>query len=183
MLKALFSLLKPTPDRTFGALISDYNSSRDFAALASTSQVVYGRVLAHLADSFGHDTPLTKLTRDRIERHLRLRTAGAAGDDLKKIRILFKHAINQGWLSADPSAGIKRAKPGRGHHTWTEAEITQFEQRWPIGSRERRALSLLLFTGQRRSDVIRMKWSDISDGVLHLRQGKTGATLAIPLHP
>src|SRR5262249_7916413 len=62
-------------------------------------------------------------------------------------------------------------------------EIAQFEQRHPIGSRARLALALLLYTGQGRSDVVRMGRQHIRDGVLHIRQQKTGAELAIPVHP
>jgi integrase len=41
----------------------------------------------------------------------------------------------------------------------------------------------LLYTGQRRSDIVQMGRQHIRDGILHLRQQKTGAPLAIPLHP
>ena len=41
----------------------------------------------------------------------------------------------------------------------------------------------LLFTGQRMSDVSRMAWSDVRDGAIRVVQGKTGAKLAVPLHP
>jgi integrase len=44
------------------------------------------------------------------------------------------------------------------------------------------ALALLLYTGQRRGDVVRMGRQHIKDGVLTLRQMKTGAELAIPVY-
>jgi integrase len=40
-------------------------------------------------------------------------------------------------------------------HTWEVDEVRQFEERHPVGTKARLALALLLFTGQRRSDVIR----------------------------
>ena len=39
---------------------------------------------------------------------------------------------------------------------WTDAEIAEYEARHPIGSKARLALALLLYTGQRRSDVVTM---------------------------
>lgn len=36
-------------------------------------------------------------------------------------------------------------------------------------------------TGQRRKDIIRMKFSDVWDGHLHMIQEKTGMRLALPL--
>jgi integrase len=70
-----------------------------------------------------------------------------------------------------------------GHHSWTDAEIAQFERCHPVGSRARLALALLLYTGQRRSDVIRMGPQHVREGVLHVKQDKTGIELALPLHP
>jgi integrase len=42
---------------------------------------------------------------------------------------------------------------------------------------------LLLYTAQRRADVVQMGRQHLRDGLLHLRQSKTGRQLAIPLHP
>ncbi|HGH3389972.1 phage integrase Arm DNA-binding domain-containing protein [Citrobacter portucalensis] len=44
-----------------------------------------------------------------------------------------------------------------------------------------RGMLLALMTGQRLSDICKMKFSDISDGYLHIEQQKTGARIAIPL--
>jgi integrase len=76
-----------------------------------------------------------------------------------------------------------------GFHSWTDAEIAQFEKHHPVGSRPRLALALLLFTGQRRSDVVSMGRQHIRDAVidgkatqlLHVKQQKTGAELDIPV--
>jgi integrase len=82
------------------------------------------------------------------------RSPGAANGLLKKIRILMRFGIERGWRQDDPAVGIRRYPAGRGHHTWTEDEIRRFEQRWPLATRERLAFDLILYTGQRRSDVI-----------------------------
>jgi integrase len=58
---------------------------------------------------------------------------------------------------------------------WNESDIAQFEEHWPIGSRERFAFTLLLYTGQRRGDVIRLGRQHAHGKFLELRQGKTGA--------
>ena len=44
-------------------------------------------------------------------------------------------------------------------------------------------LALLLYTGQRRGDVIRMGRQRVRAGVLYVAQEKTGVELAIPVHP
>ena len=42
---------------------------------------------------------------------------------------------------------------------------------------------MLLCTGQRRSDVVRMAWDDVDGGSIRVVQGKTGTKLSVPLHP
>jgi integrase len=44
------------------------------------------------------------------------------------------------------------------------------------------ALGLLLYTAQRRSDVVKMGPQHISNGTVRVRQQKTGANLRIPVH-
>ena len=51
------------------------------------------------------------------------------------------------------------------------------------GTRARLAFDLMLYTGQRRSDVIRMGHQHVRNGVLSIRQSKTGTMVEIPLHP
>jgi integrase len=69
------------------------------------------------------------------------------------------------------------------HHTWTEAELKQFEAKWRLGTRERLAYALLLYTGQRVGDVVKMNRSDVSEGLIHVVQQKTGTELYVPIHP
>src|SRR5262245_17620934 len=56
----------------------------------------------------------------------------------------------------------------RGHseglHPWTVAEVEQFEACYPIGSKARLALALLMYTGVRRSDVVKLGRQHVRDG-------------------
>lgn len=59
------------------------------------------------------------------------------------------------FISNNPARDVDYIKTGSiGFHTWTVDEVRQFEERHPIGTKARLAMSLLLFTGQRRSDVV-----------------------------
>jgi len=100
---------------------------------------------------------------------------------LKMLRILIKHAIMLGWLQHDPSLGIKRPKQGE-VRSWSDAELSRFESHWPVGTKQRLAFGLMLYTGQRRSDVHRMVWGDVTGETIRVVQQKTGAKLTIPLH-
>jgi len=106
---------------------------------------------------------------------------GAALSILKMLRVLIRHAIEIGWLKHDPSTGIKRPKTNE-MRSWTDTEIAAFEKQWPIGTKERLGFALMLYTGQRRSDVHRMTWADVNAGKIRVAQQKTGRKLTIPLH-
>ncbi|MEJ0061499.1 MAG: tyrosine-type recombinase/integrase [Terricaulis sp.] len=69
-----------------------------------------------------------------------------------------------------------------GFPTWSEGDIEKFEKKWERGTRERLALALLLYTGQRRGDVVRMGRQHVSGESIRVVQNKTGASLVIPMH-
>ena len=108
----------------------------------------------------------------------------AARNLLRVLKVLMAHCISNRMRDDDPTQGIRTPKiKTEGYTPWSEQDVATFEARHPIGSRARLALALLLYTGQRRGDVIHIGRQHIRDGVLHLRQRKTGAVLAIPVHP
>ena len=111
-------------------------------------------------------------------------TPGSAHALMSSLSVLMAFAVDTGLRQDNPTLGIKRPKlRGEGFKTWSEADIAQFENRHPVGSRARLALALLLYTGQRRGDVIRMGPQHVNNGAIELRQQKTKTCLAIPIHP
>src|SRR5262245_1256100 len=99
---------------------------------------------------------------------------GARKNWLKALRGLLQYCVKEELCKEDVTASIKHAAPGGSFHTWTDEEIAQFEAHHPVGSKPRLAFALLLYTGQRRGDVIRMGRQHIKDGVLTIVQQKTG---------
>jgi integrase len=125
------------------------------------------------------------LTRPHVERMIadRAATPAAARTFLKCLRGLMQFCVSEGMRADDPTAGIKNIKlKSAGIYTWTEADIATYESRHHIGTRPRLALALLLYTAQRRGDVIRMGRQHIRTDALHVTQQKTGAELLIPVH-
>jgi integrase len=107
---------------------------------------------------------------------------GAAITLLKRLRTLARFALEVGWVAIDPTHKVRSFRSQR-IHTWTEDEIATFEERWPVGTKQRLAFALHLYTGQRGSDVHQMTWADIAGDTLRVVQQKTGAKLALTLHP
>jgi integrase len=76
---------------------------------------------------------------------------------LNTVRVMFQWAKREGRIPDDPSAGVTREKvKTTGYRTWSEAEIQRFEAAHAIGTKARLAFALLLYTGQRRGDVVKL---------------------------
>ena len=87
-------------------------------------------------------------------------------------------------MRENPCEGVRGiAAKTEGYHVWTDVEIARFEARWPIGTRERLAFAVLLFTGLRRGDAANLGGRHIQGGVISIRTGKTGQIVIIPLLP
>ena len=104
---------------------------------------------------------------------------------LRVLRVLLGFAVEQGLRSDNPALGIKLKAmiETSGYHSWTEDELRQYEQRHPIGTKARLALALLLYTAQRRADVVRLGPSNAQNGRLYLTQSKTRTEMDIPVAP
>lgn len=104
----------------------------------------------------------------------------------KELVRFFEFAKKTGMIDHNPAEQTERVKRPRsagrnGFHTWSEQEIAQFRQKWPLGTRQRLALELILWTDQRRSDVVKMGMADTREGCIPVQQEKTGATLWLPM--
>jgi enterobacteria phage integrase len=171
-------------DGTVGVLVAGFYRSAAFENLKPQSQRLYRLVLDKFAQEDGHrlvrDMP-RRVAMSMIEEIGSIRP-GMANLTLKTMRRLFAYAIKKELRNDNPFVGIEPYKLGT-HHTWTDAEIARFEAVWQIGTRERLAFDLLLYTGQRVGDVAAMRRSDLRSGEIHVTQQKTGTELVIPLHP
>src|SRR5262249_41829573 len=168
---------------TVSAAIAAYYRDNRFTALAPGTQQARREILERFRAEHG-DKRLAGLQKQHVAAILGAKKPFAARNWLKALRGLMQFAVAMGLIGRDPTADFEPAKAKAGRiHTWTEGEIEQFEQRHPVGSRARLAMALLLYTGQRRSDVVRMGPQHIRRGVLSVTQQKTGTELAIPVHP
>lgn len=118
-------------------------------------------------------------------RHVRADVAVAGNPEarLKAWRVWSAICLPMGWISDDPTHGIKkprRAATG-GHPTWTLNEIAAFRAAYPIGSTPRAIMELALWTGARIGDLVRIGPQHVErDGVLVFRQSKTGDASYVP---
>jgi integrase len=136
------------------------------------------------------DMPLTRMTEDAVEvlRDRKIGTPEAANARLKAIRQVFKFGVKKKLAPRNPARDVEYFKSGSaGFHTWTPEEVKQFEARHAVGTKARLALALMLFTGQRRSDIIRFGKQHAKGGKLtftqHKGRNRKPKRLTLPILP
>ena len=100
--------------------------------------------------------------------------------EIKFLSVLFNWSRARGYMTApNPCTGITRQMRGESRRTIyvTNEDFARVYRHAIQPLRD--AMDLAILTGQRPADVFKMRWTDISDGVLNVIQNKTGATVRI----
>jgi integrase len=173
---------QPFPRGTLGWLGVQYFKSEEFKALDPKSQKNRRGVLEECFRKPHKDDdpepmgfcPLTSLAARHIQRLRDIKVAaglkGAANNRRKYLSAMCAWAVDGAkppLLRSNPCRDVKRVKHvTEGFHTWSLEEIAKFEARWPVGTKPRLALALLLFTGARREDMVTLGRQHVSGGWL-----------------
>jgi integrase len=174
-----------TKPGSVSAVIIAYYLSPEFLGLAPSTKVTYRRQLERFRHEHG-DKRIALIQRQHIKAILgrMAATPAAANNLLDLLKTIMRFAVDIGMRSDNPTVDLRGySMKGDGFHTWTEAEIARYEATHPVGGKARLAMALLLYTGQRRSDVVGMGWQHVTSGRITVVQQKTGARLEIPMHP
>lgn len=175
---------RPVHEDSLAKLIIDFYGNRLFTDRKASTRQLYRYALDPVSKEHGHRSAST-MTAENAEKIInKIGTArpGMGNLTLSVMRRVMKLAIKQKLRKDNPFLAIEAFAVGE-HHTWTDAELDQFEAKWRPGTRQRLAYALLLHTGQRVGDVAKMKRADISDGMIYVVQEKTGAKVWIPIAP
>lgn len=168
---------------TLGWLIDQYQKAAAFRGLAPSTRRARGNVMRRLATKAG-TKPFREIRPKDIlaSRDSLASTPETANIMIKTLRRLFDYAISAELMEHNPARSVKLF-PGSEHGfpTWTEDDLLAFERRWPLGTRERLAFDLLLYTGLRRSDAVKLGRQHVKDGFLSIRTTKTGTQVTLPL--
>jgi len=172
------------PGSVAAAVTEYFDSQQFFTSKSAGTQRMRLGILERFRAAYG-DRPFALLPPEWIEALLDSKPPHAARSWLVTLRSLCEFGVKRRYLRTNPTADIKLASiDSDGFHCWTEEEIAQFERYHPVGTKPRLALALLLYTAQRRSDVVRMGRQHIRNGALTVKQQKTGTELPpIPVHP
>jgi integrase len=171
---------------SLGWTIERFLASQSFESRAKTTKKNYRRILDQLRERYG-----AGLLRDLKPRHVKTirnemrDTSTTTGADiaLSLISTLWNFADEELGLQLDanPTHGVRRVhKVEREHEPWPQELIDDFMRNATPALRW--AASLALYTGQRRSDLVKMRWDQFDGEFIEVRQQKTGELLSIPCH-
>lgn len=184
---ALVPQATPTsfPPRSLGHAIIGYYTSTSYQHLGASRQRSRRLILNKIAETAGNEL-VKNITKATIQKGMdrRASTPSAANEFLKAMRAVLDYLVGLDQLKENAAKLVKyNSIDTEGFHIWTIDEVAQFIEHHGLGSKATLALALLLFTGQRRGDVIKMGPQHVKDGSLRLRRGKNGLEGTIPILP
>lgn len=169
-------------------LIAEYKKSRDWQeyspATKKQRENVFKRSLLNAGDCDYHSITKQVILRGRDQR---LSTPASARMFLKALNGLFTWAVERELLLANPCYGVKypRLTNKDGFIAWSEEDVAKYYSYYRLGTRERVYLDVLLYTGLRRGDVVRIGYKNVSNNILIIKteKSKYQTEVALPILP
>ncbi|WP_455482537.1 tyrosine-type recombinase/integrase [Bartonella sp. B35(2025)] len=161
---------------SFDWLLNQYLQSMQWHNQSESTQKVKYRILNNVSKLIG-DRSYKSIEKqhilDAVDR--RRNTPAAARHFLTALNGLFNWAVDNALLSKNPALNIKAPKSfnPNGFTPWLEEDIDKYYRRWPHGTHERVWIDVLLYTGLRRGDAVRIGWKDVTDNVIYLKTEKS----------
>ena len=173
-------------------LWDQYRGTSAWSDLSLATRKQRENIMKHVLDDNGGkgaDMPYAAVTRKHIVdgRDRRRNTPAQARNFLDAMRGLFRWALEKQLVTVDPTAQVKNPKRvnGEGFTAWTEADVALYHARWPHGTKERVWLDVLLYTGLRRGDAVRLGKQHARNGEATIRTEKSNfeVEITIPIVP
>ncbi|SPF81934.1 tyrosine-type recombinase/integrase [Pseudoprimorskyibacter insulae] len=171
--------------RSFQSLVADYRKSPRYKNLKPRTALDYDKYLDFFVSIMGGVNPAKMQRKDVI----RLRDTNEdkvyfANYSLRVLRVLMEHCVDLGWRESNPAKGVPELKTQKKEREpWPTELLAAYRASCAMGTRERLVMELCVGTGQRVGDVLDMRWSDIKDGAVFVRQNKTSKELWVPILP
>lgn len=177
---------KSAPTGTLAWLIERYRETTGWRELSLATRRQRENIFENVVKTGGNQ-PFAAVSRGGLAaaRDKRASTPHQARNFLDAMRGLFRWALEAQLVRIDPTVGVKNPirKGGDGFRPWTEDDVTAYERRWPIGTRQRVWLDVLLYTGLRRGDAVRIGRQHVKNNNATLKTEKTDETVTLPILP
>jgi integrase len=162
-------------------LVNEYIASSRFQRLSYSSRNQYWQAMKKIDATLGDRDLVTIRRSDIVRAHDKLGNTPATANRFARIAsILFNYAVDMDYIGANPATRIKPYKLNE----WTRWDLEEVKKVIAAGHPVvGTAVALAFYTGQRESDILSMKWTDIRNGSIFVKQSKTGKELEIKLAP
>jgi integrase len=172
----------PTLD-TLAALVVAYRSSPEFGGLAQSTRAEWSRHLDAIQDARSPmeigSLPTTLLADFRVKKPLfqwrdQWRSTPRKADyAFQVLSAVLSWAVARGMIATNVLLGHATLyKANRADKIWSKEEVTRFGAKAPspeVGY----IVRLACLTGLRRDDLLRLKWSDVSEVAITIRPSKS----------
>jgi integrase len=167
---------KPAPG-SIGELILAFRQSPHYRDWAWNTKRKNEVVLADLME-LSSGRQVSELRRKDIlaARNAMADTPAAANNWLKCIRVLLDFAVDMEYVEhnvAREKIGQLRAKAAGGWRSWREDEMTAYLAHHPLGTLPHRVLTLALYTGAARIDLVGLGWPNVAGDRIRYQRQKT----------
>ncbi len=158
-----------------------YMTSPEWIELSTASRRIYLSGMKHLASMMDMDVnkinrPMVIDLRDRLyDKRATCRIV------LAVLNNILKYGYDHGHSNHNHAGSMRHLPKQIAIPRWSDKECDLFMER--SKPYLRRAFMLALYTGQRRCDLIRMKWDQYDGKCISVLQQKTKRVLKIPVHP
>jgi integrase len=169
-------------------LIERYRETPAWLSLSMATRRQRENILRQVIETAGRQS-FAAITEGHIAagRDRRGKTPFQARHFLDTMRGLLEWAKEAQFVKSNPATAVRYPllKSGEGFPVWTEDDVAAYEARWPLGTRQRVWLDVLLYTGLRRGDAVRLGRQHVRDGVASIKTQKSGSMVevSIPLLP
>lgn len=177
-----------TIPRSISDLIARYYQTADFLGLKSSTKTTYRNILEGFREEHGTKSAV-KVERRHVRAILSARseTPAAANSLRDRLKALMDLAVDLEWRKENPVITVKRLKVrSKGFHTWSEKEIEKYNATHKPGTLAHTAMTLMLYTGAARSDVVKLGPRNVVGNRISYRRQKTedigGVLIDIPIH-
>jgi integrase len=165
-------------------LLDRYQETTAWTTLSRASRRQRQNMLAQVVKSAG-SRPFIEITKASLEAARERRSSAQGRKFLDVMRGVFRWAVKAGIAKVDPTVGVANPRVAKtaGFHVWSEDDVTAYEVRWPIGTRQRVWFDVLLYTGLRRGDAVKLGRQHVRDGLATLKTEKNGTEVTLPILP
>jgi site-specific recombinase XerD len=138
-------------------LWDSYRETGDWTSLALSSRGSRENIMRRVLKESGTE-PFAAIRDHHIQAGVDRRSAktpAAARNFLDCMKGLFRWAKKRSHVKVDPTLGVTgpKRKKNSGFPAWTRDDIEAYRRRWPLGTRQRVWLDVILYIGPRRGDA------------------------------